>query len=176
MIRWTSAVLVMFTVNIVQAGFFDSFLLLGYIRIDLPLYLLVAASVACAGRQATAFGFVLGLIVDLFQYGPFGFNALIYCVAGFTLADARTRFTQDGSSLRSMQALIATLAITTMTWLLGLVFGQMPIGLQQGPWAVVFTLAGTALVGAAAIHPVGRLNRYVLDGEYSDRGSLLGSM
>ncbi len=171
MIRWTVGLPLMFAVTIMQVAIFDSALIGNQIRLDLPLYLLVAIGLSVRGEQATLGGFALGLIVDMFQFGPFGVNALIFCLAGWSLAEARLRVLQENASFRTMQGVLSTLVVTGLTWLLGSVFGQSPLGLNNGPWGVVANLAAVGLIGGIMVHPMGRLVRWMLRKEWVDRAT-----
>ena len=155
--RWPIAIPVMFAIAIVQVAVFDQALLGGQVRLDLPLYLLVAIGLSSRSSSAALAGFTLGVIVDLFQFGPFGVHAMIYCVAGWVLAESRERVLQEGVGLSIMQGTLATLAVTGLTWLLGSVFGQRPLAMNQGPWRVLANLALIGLLGAMAVGPMARV-------------------
>ncbi len=175
MIRWVVAIPLMFVVAIIQVSVFDLALVGGAIRLDLPLYLLVAIGLCSRSTQAALGGFVLGLVVDLFQFGPFGIHALIYCLAGWSFAEARLRVLQDGASARTMQGVFSTLVVTVLTWLAGPIFGQEPLALSRGPWGVLATLVIVGLLGGIAVHPMSRVvGPMVLDSESGRAGSAVG--
>ncbi len=155
--RWAIAIPTMFAVTFVQVAVLDQALLGGQVRLDLPLYLVVAVGLSSRSSSAALAGFVLGVIVDLFQFGPFGIHAMIYCVAGWVLAESRERVLQEGVGFSVMQGTLATLAVTGLTWLLGSVFGQRPLALNQGPWRVLVNLAMIGLLGGMAVGPMTRL-------------------
>lgn len=167
--RWAIAVPVMFAITIVQVAVFDQALLAGQIRLDLPLYLLVAIGLSSRSSSAALAGFTLGVVVDLFQFGPFGVHAMIYCVAGWVLAESRERVLQDGIGFSIMQGALATLAVTGLTWLLGSVFGQGPLALNQGPWGVLLNLAMIGLLGGIAVRPMTRVALMMSAGPGSGR-------
>lgn len=169
MIRWSLVLPVMIAAVLVQTAVFDVALVAGEVRIDLPLYLLVAIGLSTETTQAAVIGFVLGLFVDLFQFGPFGLHALIYCFAGWTLAEARLRVLHDGIGLRSMQGLWWALVVTGLTWMLGSVFGQQPAALRHGPWGVVATLGVIGVVGSIAVHPMGRVISWTMQQPWQGR-------
>ena len=159
--RWPIAIPVMFAIAIVQVAVFDQALLGGQVRLDLPLYLLVAIGLSSRSSSAALAGFTLGVIVDLFQFGPFGIHAMIYCLAGWVLAESRERVLQEGIGFSIMQGTLATLAVTGLTWLLGSVFGQRPLALNQGPWGVLVNLAIIGLLGGMAVQPMARVARQI---------------
>jgi rod shape-determining protein MreD len=155
--RWAIAIPTMFAVALVQVAVLDQALLAGQVRLDLPLYLVVAVGLSSRSSSAALAGFALGVIVDLFQFGPFGVHAMIYCVAGWVLAESRERVLQEGVGFSVMQGTLATLAVTGLTWLLGAVFGLRPLALNQGPWRVLVNLAMIGLFGGIAVGPMTRL-------------------
>lgn len=171
--RWAVALPVMMIITILQVEIFDSALIGGRIRIDLPLYLLVAIGLSTRSTEAATAGFVLGVVVDLFQFGPFGIQALMYCLAGWTLAEARIRVLQDGSGARTMQGILWTLVVTSLTWLLGAVFGQKPLALNFGPWGVLLNLVAAGALGGLAVHLMSRLVRLIVKEEWDSRANAM---
>lgn len=157
MILWPKALPLMSLVVLAQVAIFDVALLAGEVRLDLPLYLVVAIGLVARSRHAILACFVLGLIVDLFQFGPFGLHGLMYCLAAWTLAEARLRVLQGGASLRTVQGMMATWAVTGLSWLLGGVFGQEPFALNHGPLGVVLNLLIVGVCGGIAVHPMTRV-------------------
>lgn len=153
-IRWPQTIAVLSALSIVQAAVFDQFWLIGRIRIDVLLLLMVSLSWTTASRDAAVLGFVIGLFVDLLRFGPFGMHALIFCLAGWVLANSGERMLQVGAGFRLARGAVAVLFTTTATWVAAAVFGQRPSALGNDP---LLTLGLTAVVGAVLLLPVGRL-------------------
>ena len=152
-IRWPLALAVMLVTVLVQASGFDQVAMPGNSRLDLPLLLLVGIGLVGSANTAALAGFVLGLMVDLFQFGPFGIHALVYCLAAWTLVNARVRVLEAGASFRTVQGAGAVVVVTALTWFVGGVFGQDPPALDQ--WLP--RLGWSALFGAGLVHFAARL-------------------
>lgn len=152
-VRWPVALLVMLTTVLVQASGFDQVALPANSRLDLPLLLLVGIGLVGSANTAALAGFVLGLMVDLFQFGPFGIHALVYCLAAWTLVNARVRILEAGASFRTIQGAGAVVVVTALTWFVGGVFGQDPPPFDQ--WLP--RLGWSAIFGAILVHLAARL-------------------
>lgn len=157
-IRWPSFLLVTLIVVVVQATGFDQLPLPGGSRLDLSLVLVVGIGFAAMPDEAAVQGFVIGLATDMFQFGPFGLHALVYSLAGWSLAALRLRVLDAGASFRTVQAAGAVALVTTLTWFAGRTFGQAPPPASQ--WLVRLTVA--SLCGAVLVHPATRLGRWML--------------
>ena len=164
--RWPLAVLAMLLAVIAQASGLDRVPLPSGSRIDVPLLMVAGIGLVVAADKAPLAAFLLGLIVDLFQFGPFGIHALVYCLAAWALVNARVRVLEAGTSFRTAQGAGAVVAVTALTWFVGGVFGQDAPSLDQ--WFP--RLAWSARYGAVLVHPVTRLVRWL----FSDR-SLMSS-
>ncbi len=152
-IRWPQTIAVLAALSIVQSAVFDQFWLGGRVRIDLLLLVVVSAGTTADPRHAALLGFVTGLVVDLFRFGPFGLHALIFCLAAWVLANNGARMLQMGTGFRLAQGAVAVMLVTIATWVAAAVFGQRPPAFGN---AAMASLALTALVGAVLLGPVGR--------------------
>jgi rod shape-determining protein MreD len=159
-IRWGYALLAIATAAVTQAVVFDQILLIGgRIRIDAPLLLIVGLGFVARTEDAALLAFVTGLMVDLFQFGPFGLHALVYTLAVWSIGVARVRLLQPGTSFRVVQGAAAVTLVTGLSWMLGSVFGQDPPG---GSRALV-GLVGAALVGAVFGAAATGVARWMID-------------
>jgi rod shape-determining protein MreD len=153
-IRWPQTVAILSALSILQAAVLDQFWLGGRVRIDLLLLVVVSVGWSASARDAALFGFVTGLFVDLLRFGPFGLHALIFCLAGWALANNGARMLQVGAGFRAIRGMAAVLLLTAATWVAGAVFGQRPSALGDGP---LLTLGLVALVGGLVLLPIERL-------------------
>lgn len=158
-IRWPLFLLVTLVVVIVQATGFDQMQLPGSSRLDLALLLVVGIGFAARPDEAAVQGFVLGLATDLFQFGPFGLHALVFCLVGWSLATLRIRVLEPGASFRTVQAAGAVAMVTALTWFAGGTFGQAAPPANQWPARLILA----ALCGAVLVHPATRLGSRMLD-------------
>lgn len=157
-IRWPLALLAMLATVLVQAGGLDQVALPNNSRLDLPLLLLVGIGLVGSAENAAVTGFVLGLLVDLFQFGPFGIHALVYCLAAWTLVNVRVRLLEAGASFRTIQGAGSVVVVTALTWFVGGVFGQDPPPLDE--WLP--RLGWSAVFGAVLVHLATRSARWML--------------
>lgn len=153
-IRWPQTIAALSALTIVQAAIFDQFWLAGRVRVDLLLLVVVSVGLSASVRDAMVVGFVVGLFVDLFRFGPFGLHALIFCLAGWALASNGVRMLQVGPGFRLAQGTVAVLLTTAATWTAAAVFGQRPppFGNQS-----LVDIALISLIGGALLWPVGRV-------------------
>lgn len=158
-IRWPQTIAVLSALSILQAAVFDQFWLGGRVRIDAMLLVVVSIGWSTSVRNATVLGFVTGLFVDLFRFGPFGLHALIFCLAGWTLANNGARMLQIGAGFRLARGAVAVLLVTAGSWIAAAVFGQRPSAFGNEPLA---TLGLTAVIGAVLLLPVGRLTSLMI--------------
>ncbi|MEZ5341975.1 MAG: rod shape-determining protein MreD [Acidimicrobiales bacterium] len=124
--------------------------LLGTARIDLPVILVVGIAARAGAEDAARLGFMVGLTVDFFQFGPFGLNALVLCLVAWTLAEAKVRMLQPGALFHSVQSAVAVVLATVVAWTAAFVFGLTPPPLGVAVFANI-TLVG--LAAAALVHP-----------------------
>ncbi len=144
-IRWSYATLIILSVVVIQAVGFDQTLLFGgRVRIDATLIVVVGLAFVAEGNDALSLAFLTGLLVDLFQFGPFGLHALVYSLAAWLIAVARVRVLQPGTSYQSAQSGAAVLMVTALSWAAGRVFGQAP----PTGWDAVWGLLGAGAIGA----------------------------
>ncbi len=157
----TSYALAMVTVAaVLQAVTFDQIRVFGS-RIDLPLLLVVGIGFVTRPNEAAVLGFAAGLLVDLYQFGPFGLHALVLCVAAWALSVARIRMLEAGASFRSVQGAGAVSIVTALTWTVGGIFGESPPDGTE--WLIQLALA--SLQGAVLVHPATRIASLLLDPE-----------
>lgn len=158
-ISWGHALAVIGVTVLVQVANLDRLHLLGELRFDLPLFLLIGLGFAARSHNAAILGFVLGLAVDLFQFGPFGLHAFVFCLVAWSLAEARVRVLQDGASFRTVQGSVAAVVVTSVLWLAGSVFGQSPPPFSTRSVLLVFL---TGLIGGIMVHPSTRVAQWML--------------
>lgn len=158
-IRWAHVVVVLTAASVLQTGIFDQTSLFGRIRIDLLILVMLGIGFATDQRTAALLGFVTGLTVDLFRFGPFGLHALLFCLAGWLLATGRDRMLQAGSSFRTVQGAIAAATITGATWIGAAVFGQTPPPFDN---ETLLDLLLIAIVGGLFVHPADRIGQWMV--------------
>ena len=156
-IHWPQTVAVLSALTVVQAAILDQFWLGGRLRVD--ILLLVVVRLTASVRDATVLGFVIGVFVDLFRFSPFGLHALIFCLAGWTLANNGARMLQIGPVFRLLQSTVAVLLTTVATWVAAGVFGQRPPPFGYDTWIEV-----GLVVGGVALWPIGRLTQLMVVG------------
>jgi rod shape-determining protein MreD len=158
-IRWGYALLAIVTATVAQAVVFDQALLFGdRVRIDGPLLLIVGLGFVADTKDAALLAFVTGLMVDLFQFSPFGLHALVYTLAVWSIGVARVRLLQPGTGFRVVQGASAVVLVTGLSWLVGAVFGQDP---PRG-WRAATGLAGAAVAGALLGNAMTRVARWMI--------------
>jgi len=146
--------------SVVQIGVFDQFWIGGRVRIDLLLLAVVSVGLQTDVRQATLLGFVIGLFVDVFRFGPFGMHALIFCLAGWVLANNGARMLQVGAAFRIAQGTIAVLLVTAATWSAAAVFGQRPPAFGNDS---LLSIGLTAVAGGLLLAPIDLITRRMID-------------
>jgi rod shape-determining protein MreD len=172
-IRWPQTIAVLAALSVLQVGVFDQFWIGGRVRIDLLQLLLVSIGLTVDIRRATMLGFVIGLSVDLFRFGPFGLHALIYCLAAWVLASNGARMLQVGPGFRIAQGTVAVLLVTAATWSTAAVFGQRPPAFGNES---LIDVGLAAIVGGVALGAFGRLTTTIVSsdpGARSPRGDLV---
>lgn len=149
--RWPQTLAILTALTVAQVAVFDQFWIADRVRIDLLLLVVVSVGLRAEVRQATVLGFVIGLFVDLFRFGPFGLHALIFCLAAWALANNGARMLQVGPAFRLAQAAVAVLLVTAATWTTAAVFGQRPP--EFGNESLI-NIGLTALVGGVLLTPI----------------------
>ncbi len=153
-VRWPQTIAVLAALSIVQSAVFDQFWFAGRVRVDLLLLLVVSIGSTSNPRDAAVLGFVTGLFVDLFRFGPFGLHALIFCLAGWVLANNGARMLQVGAGFRLAQGAVSVLLVTAATWTGAAVFGQRPPAFGNES---MISIGLTAIVGALLLGTIGRV-------------------
>lgn len=156
--RWGLACLVIVTVVIIQVAVVDTLRPVGGVRIDLPLLLVLGFGFAARPPDAAALGFLTGLLVDLHQLTPLGLSALVYAVAGWSLAVGRVQVLDAGTFFRTVQGALAAVSVTALLWLSGSLLEQGPVA---SGWPLVARVLGVAVVGAVGVHPATALGRWL---------------
>ncbi|MGH1505043.1 MAG: rod shape-determining protein MreD [Acidimicrobiales bacterium] len=159
-ISWPHALAAIVGVVVVQVANFDRILLADKVRIDLPMLALIGIGFAAPPTTATVLGFVLGVTLDLFHLGPFGFHALVYCLVAYSLAQAKLRALQPGRAFLTFQGMVAAAVVTAVVWLAGAVFGQSPPKFDLGNVGVLLVVA---CIGGIAVHPATRLGGWMIE-------------
>ena len=160
-IHWPQTIAVLSALTVVQAAILDQFWLGGRLRVDILLLVVVSVGLTASVRDATVLGFVIGVFVDLFRFSPFGLHALIFCLAGWTLANNGARLLQIGPVFRLLQSTVAGLLTTVATWVAAGVFGQRPPPFGYDTWIEVGLVS---VVGGVALWPIGRLTQLMVVG------------
>jgi len=157
-IRWGRALVALLAVSILQAVFFDQLAFVGRVRVDAPLLLVVGLAFAADLDAAAVLAFIVGMLVDVFQFGPFGLHALVYLLAVWGIVAARVRLFQLGATVQAVQGAIAVGLVTGLTWVVGRVFGQAP----PSGGRLVVGLLGAVLMGAILSSPAARVAGWML--------------
>ncbi len=154
--QWPRTLAILAGLSVVQVSVFDQFWIAGRVRIDLLLLLVVSIGLRADVRQATLLGFVVGLFVDVFRFGPFGMHALIFCLAGWVLANNSARMLQVGPAFRLAQGTMAVLLVTAATWSGAAVFGQRPPAFGNES---LISVGLTSLIGGVLLTPTDWVTR-----------------
>lgn len=154
--HWPQTFAILAGLSIVQVAVFDQFWIGGRVRVDLLLLVIVSIGLRAEVRQATLLGFVVGLFVDVFRFGPFGLHALIFCLAGRVLSNNGVRMLQVGAVFRLAQGSIAVFLVTAATWTAAAVFGQRPPAFGNDS---LISIGLTALVGGVLLVVIEPLTR-----------------
>jgi rod shape-determining protein MreD len=159
-LRWGATALVAVTTVVAQVAVFDAVRPLG-VRIDLPLLLVLGVGLSARRPDAAVVGWCTGLLVDLHQLGPLGLTALVYTVAGWSLADSRVRVVEAGPAFRTVQGALAAVTIGWVLWAAATLLGQGPgpVGWPQLGWS-----AGLLLTGAVGVHPATAVGHWLRRG------------
>ncbi len=91
---------------------------------DLMLLLPVAAGYAAGPDRGAVFGFISGLVADLFLPTPYGLSALVGCLLGFTTGTATRGLVRSSWWLPPVVAAAATAAGMGAYAILGAVLGD----------------------------------------------------
>lgn len=147
--------LVALTAVVVQVAVFDEIRPFG-LRIDLPLLLVLGVGLTGSRADAAVVGWATGLAVDLHQLGPLGLTALVYAVAGWSLADSRRRAVEPGPAFRTVQGVVGAVTINWVLWA-----GSVLLGGGQGRsgWSLLGRSIEVAVVGAIGVHPAVAVGR-----------------
>ena len=148
-LRWGATALVIVTTVVVQVAVLDTVRPLG-IRVDLPLLLVLGTGFSSRRSDAAVVGWCTGLLVDLHQLGPLGLSALVYAVAGWSLADSRARVVEGSPLFRTVQGALAALTVSWLLWVATALVGQLG---EPAHWSLLGWSAGLALSGAIGVHP-----------------------
>ncbi len=165
-VRWSHTIVVLTAASVFQTGVFDQLWLFGRVRIDLLLLLVLGVGLTADTRTAPVVGFLIGLVVDLFRFGPFGLHALVFTLAAFVLANSRDRMLLAGASFRTLQGGTAAAVLTAATWIGAAVFGQEAPDFDQD---TLVSLAWVVIVGSVLVHPAEVVARWMLDQPSSQR-------
>jgi rod shape-determining protein MreD len=149
-VRWPLALLVVVTVVVVQVEVVDTLRPAGGVRIDLPLLVVLGFGFVARPPAAAALGFATGLVLDLHQLTPLGLTALVFAVAGWSLAVASEQVLDAGPFFRTIQGGMAALSVSALLWVAGSLLEQDP---AQGGWPLVGWTVGLAVSGAVGVHP-----------------------
>ena len=158
-IPWAKSLAILAALSVVQVAVFDQFWIGGRVRIDLLLLAVVSVGLQAEVRQATLLGFVIGLFVDVFRFGPFGLHALIFCLAAWMLANNGARMLQVGAAFRIAQGTIAVVLVIAATWSAAAVFGQRPPAFGNDS---LISVALTAVAGGLLLAPIDAITRRMI--------------
>lgn len=123
-------------------------------RADLMLLMVVVTALEVGPRRGAQWGFVVGLVVDLFVTTPFGLSALTFTLVGYAVGLAKGVLAgAEGPSITVGMAAAASAAATMLYALLLAIMGGSTVGLV---W-IVLTVAATNAIFAL---PMARLVRW----------------
>jgi rod shape-determining protein MreD len=117
------ATLVIVVVLVVQHTLVDS-VRVGGAHPDLMLLLPIAAGYAAGPDRGAVFGFITGLVADLFLPTPYGLSALVGCLLGYGTGVATRGLVRGSWWLPSVVAVVATAAGLGAYAILGAVLGE----------------------------------------------------
>lgn len=149
-LRWGLTLLVAVTVVIVQVEVVDTLRPVGGVRLDLPLLMVLGFGFAARPAVAASVGFLVGMVLDLHQLTPLGLSALVFAVAGWSLALASEQVLDSGPFFRTVQGGMASLSVGALLWIAGSLLEQDPV---ETGWSLVAWCVGLALTGAIGVHP-----------------------
>jgi rod shape-determining protein MreD len=128
------------------------------VRPDLFLGLAIVAGLVGGPEKGAVYGFVAGLVADLFLPTPLGLSALVFCLAGYTVGTLQTTFIPQGRASLPVTTLLASLAGEVLFALVGTV-----VGLQGMVNTHLFTVAiVVALVNSLLSPLLARVVRWSL--------------
>ncbi|HWW55136.1 MAG TPA: rod shape-determining protein MreD [Acidimicrobiales bacterium] len=120
--RWVRLPLVVLATLIVHDAVLRGLRLDG-VRPDFLLGLAVVAGLVGGPERGAVFGFVAGLVADLFLPTPLGLSALIFCLMGYTVGTLQTTFLPQGRASIPLTTLVASAAAEVLFALVGSVVG-----------------------------------------------------
>ncbi len=121
----------------------------GYVP-DLTLASVVYVALAVGGLPAIFAGFLLGLVSDLFGWGPVGLNAFVGAVAAFAVGRLRGQVYESSLLAPAAFAVAAFILREALSFVLLAIFaGPVSFG-----WHVVGRLLLGALITGAACFPL----------------------
>lgn len=91
---------------------------------DVMVVVTVAVAVRRGPEYGAMFGFVAGLLIDLFLQVPAGLSALAYSIVGYAVGAAQTSLLRERWWLAPLLAAIGSLGAGLVFVLAGLVLGQ----------------------------------------------------
>ena len=161
------ATLAVVVVVVVQHALLDM-VQLGAAHPDVLLLLPVAGGYVAGPERGGAFGFVTGLVADLFLPTPFGLSALVGCLLGYSVGSLTAAVDPRAAWLKPVAALTGSVAADMLFAVLGAILGQQQM--VQVDFLALFLVVGISSV--ICVLPVNRLMRWALAGE-SNRRSLV---
>ena len=117
------ATIVIAVVLVIQHSVLDS-VRVGIAHPDVMLLLPVAAGYAAGPDRGAVFGFITGLVADLFLPTPYGLSALVGCLLGYSAGLATRGLVRSSWWLPSVVAAAATAAGMSGYAILGAVLGD----------------------------------------------------
>jgi rod shape-determining protein MreD len=120
-----------------------------------------AAGYLSGPERGAAFGFVSGLVADMFVITPFGMSALVGCIVGYLTGLAAAGLARPSRWMVLVGGVGATAVSLAMYAMLGYVLGQpamlkydlLPAVLVAVPASVLLSLPAVWLVDWALVHP-----------------------
>lgn len=122
---WVRAAIVLATALVLQLELFAD-LRLGGVAAEFMLGVAVAAGLTGGSVRGAQFGFIAGLLVDLFLATPFGLSAAAYALAGGLIGLAH-----DSLMERSLLTLVGLPALGTAVGVVAFVLGGVALGFDQ---------------------------------------------
>ncbi len=132
---------------------------------ELPIGFAVAAGLTGGVERGAIFGFLFGLVVDMFLFTPIGLSALVFGVAGWVAGHVFMDRIEESPMMSALAVGVGTAAGLTAFVALGIALGED--ALREAPIArivliasLVNAIAAVALVAVShwmwAVDPLGR--------------------
>lgn len=145
-------------VVLVQLALFSRVTFLG-MQLDLALLSLLMVALLAGPLHGAAYGFGVGLLIDVMAGGQLGLTPLVYVLSGYAVGRLGELRDPDSSLVPLVVGLFGTIAVLVL-------YGLVELLLTQGTRVssrMVWVIVGTALIDALLSVPVhNRIKRWLL--------------